>query len=156
MEQAPIVFASIGIDIAEAQKTHTVGIFQRIEGRRKILNFAYIELDGALVFVAAIHQKLLFLPLGLKCGYGQLPVEHDGDDGGENQHHQQRGPTLRRATAVRDHCVVTASGMSCKSIPCFNWMSSTRAVLGERATIRKRDLRTSPSVAIRMLSPSIK
>ena len=59
-----------------------------------------IKLNGASVLLAAVDQELLFFPLAFKGHARQLLIQHQRDDGGHQEHHQQGIAALRIPAAA--------------------------------------------------------
>lgn len=89
MHQPPLVLAGERIDVAPAQVALAVGVFQRIQVLRIAVVVAHVQLNRALVLLAAVNQELLAFALGLKCHARHLPVQHQRDDRRHQKDHQQ-------------------------------------------------------------------
>src|SRR3954447_18485493 len=167
-----------------AEKTQPVRIFELVEGGRIHSEFFIEELDAALVLRASVDQHLFFLALCFKGKDRHLAVEHDSDECRKNEDDQQgrtalgcrvakrelAGPVASLRARIDFHCSTPtsagagapgldrsfASGSSGSGLPCLSWVSSTLALVAVSSTIMYLSFTTSPSDAIRMLSPSRK
>src|SRR5436190_694080 len=164
------------------EKTQAVRILELVDGGRIHSEFFIEELDPALVLCASVDQHLFFLALCFKGKDGHLAVEHDGHECRKKEDDQQGraalgigaptkelgGPVASLRARIDFHCSTPtataavglywsfASGSSGSGLPCLSWVSSTLALVAVSSTIRYLSFTTSPSDAIRMLSPSRK
>lgn len=82
MDQTPFILSGERIDVAPAEESLVVGIFQVLHARRVSLVHLHIQVDSALVLLAAIDQELFFIALAFKRHARHLLVEHQPDGGG--------------------------------------------------------------------------
>jgi hypothetical protein len=89
MQQLPISLARNGIDVLLAQKADVIRILQLINGGGILPHFAVVELNGALVLIAAMNGLHFFLALDfladLRRGDGQRYQDESRDEQQTNQ-----------------------------------------------------------------------
>ena len=66
VNRPPFVLAGHGIFVALPQEALAVGVFQIVDLRGVFAELTVVKLNGALVLLAAIHQKLFLIALGFK------------------------------------------------------------------------------------------
>src|SRR5690242_11806729 len=170
MDEPPFVFPGERIGIAAPQETDVVGVFQLLDRSWIGLKFPEIELDGALILLAALDEQLFAVALGLEGNAGQLHIEHECYGRGHGEKQQENvtlfagvdSASARPGTgAISSHSGIrtlhpadsSASGRVCVLL---SWVSSTTAELMPMRTTLYRRFTTSPSAATKMSSPSRK
>ena len=89
MQQLPIFLACNGVCVLLAQKADVICILQLINGGGILPHFAVVELNGALVLIAAMNGLHFFLALNFLAnlwrGDGQRYQDESRDEQQTNQ-----------------------------------------------------------------------
>ena len=127
----PFRFAGHRIDVALAQEANVASGFQVVERLWIRAEFAVEKLDGTLVLHAAADQHLFAGALGFEGNARHLHVKRDADDGGKQEHHQER----EAGFLVPFHPAISASSGSVCWLLVLNCVSSTTAEFTPMRTI---------------------
>ena len=90
MDQAPFILARHRIFVPAPQEMTVVQLFQFVQVGGQPAVGLHETADAELELLAALHQHLLLLPLGLKGDSWDLRIQGDGQDSG-HQKYQQEG-----------------------------------------------------------------
>jgi hypothetical protein len=120
VNQAPFFFSRHRVEVALAQKSNIVGVFEFFDGGWITAHFAHENLDGALVLFAAFDQQLFLGALGLEGYARNFVVERDGNHGRHEEDQQHGIAGLAGGVGLSHPAASSASGRVCSCLNCVS------------------------------------